>query len=266
MVRPMAEASWSTLGLALTQAPSNGMVVYSSATYSMDSTDGSETTSLQMTIEKYFASDRFLMLGGYLDSLTLKLGPGEIPRASFSWSFADWKYAADAATDFSNDGALALASYANNKTLVQKASQVRQQTVGTSTFNSASILDVPAIEWALNIKFERHRTPGGVNTVKQPIRVPNTPVVSGSFTLPFEDMTWETARDNRTVKALVYQIGMTTTDGCVVLDAPTVQIKKCSKVSVDGITGTKVDWIGRLDAATSGSTDLTRSAARIALI
>ena len=63
------------------------------------------------------------------------------------------------------------------------------------------------------------------------------------------------------------QIGTSSSDGGILISAPTVQITDVQHENVDGILSTRVDWKGRLDEDTSGSTaDLAKSAFRIHLI
>jgi hypothetical protein len=164
-------------------------------------------------------------------------------------------------------GALAVATYANAKTVVQKDSELRQQTNGTTTLNSATLLQASTIEFKPNIKYAVQRTPAGTNTIKQPIRDRAAPAIAGSFVIPYEDQTWFTARDSRTAKGLWYQIGTSATDGGILIAAPTVQITDVQLVNADGIVATRVDWKGRTDGDTSGSSaDIALSPFRIHLI
>lgn len=256
-----------TLKHALSGAPANSSVVYSSATYSLGGTTGSQTTSLQAIIEGYFASARWLYSGGWMDATpTFEFAYGQRPIVGFSWMFANWNLADGSATSANlvGAGALGFATYANNSTVVQADSEFRQQTVGTSTIGS--LVQASSIAFDPQIKFSTQRSPAGVNTYVQPIRDRNAPVITGNFVVPYEDSTWYTARDSRTVKALWYQIGMTTALGGILVSAPTVQIKNVQPAIVDGIECQKVEWVGRLDEATSGSTtDLARSALRVHL-
>lgn len=257
-----------TLKLALSGSPANSSDVKSAATYYMGGTDGSLTTSLQAAIEGLFTQDRYLLLGGWLSSITITLGPGAIPKVTFSFMFAQWLPADGSSTSGNlQTGALGIATYVNAKTIVQKDSELRQQTNATTTLNAATLLAASSIEFKPNLKYSAQRTPAGTNTIKQAIRDRSAPVIAGSFVLPYEDQTWVTARDSRTAKALWYQIGTSLTDGGILLAAPTVQVTNVQIENVDGILSTRVDWKGRNDGDTSGSTtDLAKSAFRIHLI
>lgn len=269
-MREVKSKSSNTLALklALSGAPANSSDVKSAASYFLSGTDGSQTTSLQAAIEGLFTSDRYLLLGGWLSSISIALGPGAIPKITFSFMFAQWLPADGSSTSGNlQTGALGVATYVNAKTIVQKDSELRQQTNGTTTLNSATLLAASTIEFKPNIKYAVQRTPAGVNTIKQPIRDRAAPAIAGAFVLPYEDQTWFTARDSRTAKGLWYQIGTSPTDGGILIAAPTVQITDVQLINADGIVATRVEWKGRSDGDTSGSTaDLALSPFRIHLI
>jgi hypothetical protein len=255
-----------TLKHALSSIPANGSVVYSCATYYLHGTSGDQTTYLQLIVEGLYSGDRYLLRGGWLDSLSIELGPAQRPMLSFAWKFADWRQADGTQTvaNLVGAGVLGFASYANNTTIVLADSEFRQQTVNTTTIGP--IIDASAIEFAPQIKFTTARAPGGLNTFKQAIRDSVHPVITGSFTCPFEDNTWLDAHANQTAKAFWLQVGMTAGKRGILLSAPTTQVKDVQTAIVDGVINQKVNWIGRLDEGTSGDTsNLARSAARVHL-
>jgi hypothetical protein len=257
-----------TLKLALTGAPADGASVLSGATYSMGGTDGSQTTSLQTIVEGLSTAHRWLLAGGQLKSLALALGVGTQPRATFGVSYADFLLANGSNTAANlTSGALGAASYSNTTPLVQQASELRAQTVGTSTL-SGTLLHAPTIEFKPNIKYSPHKTPAGRNTIKQWIRDHAPPVLEGAFVVPHEDATWFDARDAATPKMLAYQIGSSFTKGGILIVAPNVQITDVQTEGVGGIHSQRVSWRARLDTdTTEGSpSDLGRSAFRIHLI
>lgn len=245
-----------TLKHALTGAPGTTQNALAAATYFMDGSDGSETTSLQAIWEGLNAQDRWLLLGGYLKSMTLEqLGPGSIPRAVFTWGFPQW-FQADGSSTAANlvsAGTLGRATYTNNTTLVVKDSEFRSFTVGSTTLASTTLLHATTIEFQPNITYARHMTPAGVQGVKQAVRTRSAPVITGRFVIPYEDTTWRTAHSARTDKDILLQIGSSATDGAILLSAPCVQIVDVQKQEIDGISGIQVSWKGRLDTDTTTS-------------
>ena len=269
-IREIEEVSTNTITLkhALSSAPANTSTGYAAATYSMGKGNGDTATSLQFLIEGLELNDRFELLGGQLRSMGLELQPGTIPKVSFSFEGVQWWYADG--TNQSADltaSALATSTYANNTSLVVVDSELRVLTVGTATLTS-SLIHAPSITVTPNIQYGQHKTPAGVQTVKSWIRQHAPPVLSGGFTSPYQDQTWYTARDNRTDKAVFYQIGTSATDGGVLISAPTVQITNVQRVNLDGIAGEDISWEARLDTDTTESTatDLGQSAFRIHFI
>lgn len=264
-----------TLKLALTGAPANGSTCYGAASYFADPyMTGSSAKSLQFFAEGMNPNDRWLLLGGGLESLTLETGPGTIPQAKFSWKFAQFLYAdasgaplGTATIDTTGD-TLGLATYTNVNTLVVKDSEFRSQTNGTTTL-SGSLIHASVIEYKPNVSWVAHKTPGGIQTVKQWVRTHNPPVISGSFVIPYEDNTWFTARDTLLDKMMSYQIGSSATTGAILISAPTCQITDVQQEDIDGIIGLRVSWEGRNDSdvtAVSGQEPVAHSAFRIHLL
>lgn len=262
-----------TLKYALSGAPSNGSTVYSGATYYHGSRvelgDSDTGTSLQLIAEGLEPDDRWYYSGGQIASPPrLTLPVGGIPRLSFEWQFAQWFQAdgANTAGDFVGPE-LGVASYTNYRVHVLKDSEFRVLNADSSAISN-TVLHATAFEINPNLVYWPHLAPGGTNNIVQYIRQRAVPAVSGSFTLPFEDMTWHTARAADTRKAIHLQIGSSptvTTGGGVLLTANTVQITDVKRVSIDGIAGQTVSWEGTVDVAGSSGTSLALSPFRIHL-
>jgi hypothetical protein len=270
-IREIKSKSSNTLALklALSGAPSNGSTVYGAATYFMSATDGSAVNPIQFLVEDANTESRWQCLGGGLQSMSMTLGPGVIPKLKFAFKFANYNQADGALTvaDLTG-GVLSLSSYSNNVTIVQKDSEFRSQVNGTTTLSS-TLLPASTIEFKPNISYVPASTPAGTQTVLQWVRVHTPPVISGSFVIPFQDdMSWFTNRDSRTDQAFWYQIGSSTTDGGILISAPTAQVSDPYEVDTNGIHGLHVDWQGRHDGDTSGASNaiLGRSAFRIHLV
>lgn len=264
-VRTIADKTGSDISVkhALTAAPSNGGTAYSSATYYMSGTDGSQTLSLQIAYEGLFSSDRYVLLGGWLSSPPkLALGVGGRPILTTTWTFANWLQDADATADLS--GALAAATYTNTVALVHKDSEFRSQVVGTTTIGT--LLQASEISFEPNIVYGVQTSSAGTNNVVQPIRLRSNPVIKCSFTLPFEDLTWFTARDNRTKHDLTLQIGSAVATGAIYIELSNGQVTDVQLVEAEGITAQRVTVVGGLDTAAGTTNDLQQSAFRIHLL
>ena len=256
------------LKLALSSAPADASVVYAAATYYMNGTDGSETDSLQMTVEGIGDDDRWLLLGGQLASTpTIELPVGGIPRMTFSVKFAQWFRADGVNTTMDlTASALAFATYVNAKTIVHADSEFRSKANG-NTVLAGSLIDAPEVVYTPNITYAEHRTSAGTNTIAQFVRNRSAPVIAGTFTTPLESQFYYTARDDRQNRAHWLQIGTSPTDGGILLSAPTCQVTDVQLVDSAGIQSQQVSWKGRLDEdTTSPTTDLARSAFRVAFI
>jgi hypothetical protein len=264
-----------TLKYALTGAPANGSAVYGAATYYLGSntqlSDANDGTTLQLLVRGLEPDDRWLFRGGQLASPPkFTIAPGGIPRMSFEWQFAQWFQADGASTggDFVGPELTASATYSNYRVHVIKDSELRVHTVGTSSLTSTNV-DATAFEFNPNIAYWPHLAPGGLNNVVRYVRKRAVPAIAGSFTVPYEDMTWFTAKSTDARKAFMLQIGSSptvTTGGGILLSAPTIQITDVQRVSIDGITGQQVSWEGTVDGDTTGpDSSLEYSAFRIHL-
>jgi hypothetical protein len=249
-----------------TNAPSNGATVRGTATYFTSSrTTGAEFKSLQLIAEGYTTTDKYVLLGGAVTALEMTLEPGKIPTMKVTVEFVNWEYADGAGVTVDLNGTvLGAATYTDAVTLVQADSLLCAATVGTP--NSVVSLHASKIEFKPAMSFVKVRTPSGVNTVAQFVRTHAAPVLSGSFTLPYENQTWWDIRDADTIKALWYQIGSSPSVGACMISAPNVQIVDVKRVDVDGISCQQVDWVARLDSATTAESSyegLAESAFRI---
>jgi len=255
-----------TLKLALSNAPSNGGTIYNAATYYLSELDSTETTSGQFRLQGRHIDDRWLLMGCALESMTLNLTAGQIPYISMTWKFADWKHSDEAALGFG--AVLADVTYANKQELVVADSELRVQTVGTATLANTEVL-ASEITFEPSIQYTAITTPGGANNVHMYLRTrqTGTPVITGSFTLPFQgEAVWHDVRNAQTRKAVFFQIGNSTANGAALIAAPNVQITDHQMVDVEGISGETVSWKGSIDTDTGGaSTDLARAAFRIHL-
>lgn len=255
-----------TLKLALSAVPTPGMVMYGGVTYYLDNTSGATVQSLQAAYEGLDDNDRYLLKGGQLAApMSFELGPGTVPQVTWSWMFADHDYA---------DGIQTTMNLTTTPIADQNLASTGINAVMDSAFivrpNAGStligIVDASSITITPNVKYVAHKTPGGVNTVKQWVRMrPDGPAVVGDFLVPHDDRSWFDVLAAKTSHMLSFQIGSTVAGGCVLIDVPNVIIEDVQRESVDGIAGVRVKWYARLDQATTSNTsNLQKSALRVA--
>ena len=239
--------------------PSNGATCYNSAGYHLAE---NPSTSIQAAVEGINTDDRWLLLGGQHDAISFTLENGQLPRVSKTLKFASWIHAEDAGTPF-NSGSVGDASYTQSPVVLMD-SELLVGTVGTAARPTA--LKASQMTLNLNLSYVPVTSPGGTGAsdiIVQWQRVRSAPVVSGSFTIPFEDETWRAHKESRTDMYWFLQIGQTA-GSVVALSAPTIQIVSVDVVDVNGVSMQTVSWRGRLDEETSESTatELGQSAFR----
>lgn len=254
-----------TLKLALSAIPAIGTAVYACATVSLGNLDGSTVTSLQLLIEGYDATDRWLLKGGqYAAPPKFNLAPGTIPTADFSFQFADHKRADGTETTMNPNTALTDQNYADTAINAVMDSELRVHVHGITTL-SGSLVDATEINITPNIVYEPHMTPAGINNIKQWVRVrPQGPAVAGDFLLPYESAAWRTARDSETAYGLTYQVGSSVTGGGFMIEVPHIVVESFQRDAMGGIAGQRVGWYARLDSQTNtNTTAMQKSALRI---
>lgn len=265
-VREIASVSGTTVTLAeaFSSAPANSDTLYASATYYLRPSNGGNSTSLQAIVEGLESDDRWLLLGGQAESVSLNISPstdGVIPRMTVSILFATWLYGDEASTDLTASS-LADATYSNYEAIALNDGEFR---FPTASGTASSPLHVSAVEFSPNISWGPVTSPSGTEIILQWIRRHNTPAIQGSFTLPFEDHTHFDDRDSRTEKAAHFQIGRSA-GGSVQLSAPACQITDAQRVDADGIAGQQVSWKGRVDNNKTGTDDVQLTAFRVHLV
>jgi len=90
--------------------------------------------------------------------------------------------------------------------------------------------------------------------------------VQGQFTLPYQDNTWFTGRNNRTDYACTYTMGVAA-GSAVVLSAPTLQVLNPQRAAdAGGLAAQTVMWKGRRDTDVGADTsEIGKSPFRIHL-
>lgn len=254
-----------TLKLALSSIPANASVVYAPYTVYLNALDGSQQTFLQAAVEGIGTTDRWLFRGGGLKAApTFDLTPATIPKVSWSWQFGDWDKADGTHTTMNLNSALADQDYSSNGINSVMDSEFRIWANGTSVL-AGSFIDAPSLTIAPQQKYGPHKTPGGLNTVKQWVMLkPDGPPVTGEFTLPYESAAWIDALEARTEYNMSYQIGTSVAAGAVLFDMPRISLEDFGREEIDGLAGQRLKWYGRLDNQTSSSsTNLQKTAFRV---
>lgn len=257
------------LKLATTSAAASSSIAYGATTSFYHTRQTSALNNyMQFIAEGFETDDRWLLRGGALESLAFTFGPATIPKLGWKWKFARWDLA-DGGSSSAYDGTgneIGAATYTNTVTLVQADSEHRAPTVGTATLTS-TLIESSTIEITPNIQWVPVHSSSGTNTIVAWVKAHAAPVISGSFTLPYEDQAWFTAHTSRTAKAHFLQIGSTTTDGGVLISVPNTRITGTpERVDVGGVQGLKVSFVSLLDTDTtaeSGYEALAESPFRI---
>lgn len=265
--RIVKETSGNTVTLkqALSATPANGMTVYGGVTYYLDNTYTSTTQTLQQIYEGLDNDDRWLLRGGQLAAApTFEVTPGSIPKITWSWLHADWDYANGVNTTMNLTSApLADQNLSEAGVNAIYDSELRLRDASTSTIGTP--LDATEVSIALNLKYAPIKTPSGLNGIRQMIRLrPDGPPLSGEFVVPFEDTTWQDARDQKKPFSLTYQIGMTLANGGVLIEVPHLYIDSVQREGIEGIAGWRVGWYAKRDIYTTANTSaLEKSPIRI---
>jgi hypothetical protein len=151
-------------------------------------------------------------------------------------------------------------SYSNVSYLALNPLELTVPTVGATTR-----VMVPQSELSIEpqIAYAPQRSGAATETIARMKRQPARPPIQGSFLAPYEDDTWYTARDNRSVHAVFAQCG-NLAGSSVLISVPTVQITDVvPAASGEGIAGQRVTWQGRHDTEIGGATEVGYSAFRM---
>lgn len=258
-----------TLKLALSSIPANGSIVYAAATYYMDATNGGLVRSLQWALEGATAADKWLIKGCQLASaMKLNLAPGTIPKVDWSWKGTEFLLADGTNTPFltslMNLSATPITDQVFPDTGINAVmdSELRVAALGVNTL-AGTLVDAQQISLEPHIKYGPHTTPAGQNTVKQWVRLKETPAFTGNFALPYEDTTWRTRFRAESQFSLFYQIGSSVLGGAVMISVPRIELNDFQMEEVDELASQRVSFFGMLDNQTGASTNLGVSCWRI---
>lgn len=248
-----------TLKLALSNAAQTSDVIYGCATYYLAQ---DPTASLQFIVEGSEQDDRWLLMGCQLESMAIDVPINQLPRITLTFKGATWLHGASTAGVLTGS-ALGTASY----TLVSPVhvdGDFRVATVGTDTLTAGTSIPISALTLTPALGYLEIPSPQGTEGVYRFRRGRNAPAVRGSFRTFYEDTTWLTARDNKTAKAVWFQLG-DVQGKAVLLSLPRVQIVDVQRVDAGGVAGQEVTFVARLDSDVTATNDLAVSPFRIHL-
>ena len=211
-------------------------------------------TSLQLIAEGRESSDRWVhrgLQGGF--KIAMKIGDGEIPEIAFDLEGATYGILSAQAPN--------ALSYGVFTPFSSTYAELTVPTVGATTRVK---VEQSAVSIEPDFRYGSVKSGGGTETVSRKRRQATRPLVKGSFTVPFEDGTWETARSAREDRAFFQQLG-NAAGGMWLISAPTIQIVDVQGAASDeGVAGQVVSWEGRHDeSALASTTALTYAALRI---
>lgn len=239
--------------VAFSAIPTAGTTIRASYTFSMTE---NPLTSLQVVHEGAEPYNRFCYRG-LQGGFSLDVSSGQLPKMSFSLTGAIWAKL--------TNSALAAATITNLKPSASFNNEFIVATVGSTT---RTVVHAVNETWTPGITYEPVRSAAGTETVVRMTRVRNNRVIQGSFNPYFDSsgLDWYALAAANTDLAMFKQIGSATTEGGILLAAPTVQIQTPQRAQNGNLDALSVSWKGRHDAAGAApTTDLERSAFRIHL-
>lgn len=252
--RALKSVSTDTLApkTAFSAAPVATDVIRRSATYYLTDT---LDTSAQVVVEGLEPDDRWLLRGGQ-GSFTISMAPGALPEVEVTLNFAAWSNL--------GSGSIASPSYTNRFEVALLDNCLQVPTAGSTVANP---LHASAVEFAPNLTVVPLTSTCGTNTVAQWVRARSAPAMKGSFTIPYEDLTWFTGRDNQTLYNMFLQVG-NVAGKIALVEMPTAQVNNVQRIADgNGIAAQKVDLVAQNDSdATDATTAIRRSSFRIHLL
>jgi hypothetical protein len=253
--------------------PSNG-TNYGCSTYYLTE---DPSTSLQFAVFGAEADDRWLLVGGQLESMSISTEMGQIPMFNFTFQFANWYHGNDNATlpsslQVANDltGTLAAYSYTGNNYIVNTGGEFLFIATDQETPSSGTTYRLPISSDTYNcaLTYTMVPSPSGTQGVSRFVRASVKPVMSGSFNIPYEDVKMFNYKHSATAEQRRIQLWRViggTAGGTMIIDCGTVQVTNIQRVDDNGLAYQTVSWEARHDeiAGTSAATGLGTSAFRI---
>ena len=211
-------------------------------------------TSLQFELLGAGLNDHWRASGMQAKSFALEAKPGMLPKVSFD-------LAGPGLVALSAHTGLTETTHANYSPIIASGGCVTIPNFGATTRIDPLVSDF-AMTFA--VAFEPVTTYCGKdNIARMRLQRPaQGKAAKGSFTVPFEDTSWATARDAKTLKAIHFQVG-SEVGATALIEFPRVQITAAKRAnSGTNLAGWTVEWEALQDA-TNATTDLGRASFRI---
>lgn len=238
-----------TLKEALSGVPS-GVVRHAIAFFITQSPD----TSLQFESLGAEVDDHWRTSGMQAKSFAIEAMPGALPKLTID-------FAGRGTQALSAHSGLGEVTHAHYSPIIASGGCVTVPAFGVVTRVDPLVTDFK-VTFAIN--YEALTTYCATDNVARMKlqRAAQGKFAKGSFVVPFDDTSWADARDNKTLKAIHFQIGATVGATCL-LEFPRVQITAAKRVNASGnLAGWSVEWEALADA-TNTTTDLGRAPFRI---
>jgi len=213
--------------------------------------------SLQFELLGAELDDHFRFSGAQIKGFSIEAKPGMLPKISFD-------LAGRGVVSIAAHSGLAEATFANYSPIVASGGCITVATFGSTTRVDPLVSDFscsfdigyePVTSYCATdniVRMRRKRAAGGR-------------LAKGTFTIPYEDTTWITARDNRTIRAINFQIG-SAVGATMLLSFPRVQIVGVKRASSGtNLAGQTIEWEALQDTL-DATTDLGRASARLHFI
>lgn len=251
-------------------SPPNNSVQYGCSTYYLTE---DPTTSLQFAVFGAESDDRWVLVGGQLESMGITTESGKIPMFEFKFSFASWLHGGASSLPSSYEtgtaltGTLADYSYTGNNYVVNTGGEFLFIT-DTATYDGTQDLAISSDSYTCNLSYLPVPSPSGTQGISRWVRASKKPVMSGSFVLPYENTNMLIYKSSATASDRAVQLWRVIgggAGGTMIIDCGTVQVTNVQRVDDNGLAFQKVDWEARHDSltGTSSATGLSTSAFRI---
>src|SRR3990172_1367508 len=151
-----------TLKLALSSAPANGSQVYGCWTYYLAAIDGGTAVSVQLACEGQDDNDRWLLKGGQIASAPkLDVAPGTIPKLTWDFLFADWKYADGVNTTMNLTSSALSDQNLSDSGIVSVLDSEFRIAPHSSSALANTLIHAPQITITPQLQYGPHKTPAG---------------------------------------------------------------------------------------------------------
>lgn len=204
-------------------------------------------TSIQMIVEGAEEDDRWLLMGGQLTSFGINLTLGQIGAFTFTIEFADW------ASEPSQ--AITVADYSTFSPLYGWEALRTINGAANGGSIAGACLDASSVEITMNAPVYAKVMSGcGTNTVKRWRRTRAVPFSAWTLTLPYEDTSWFTERDDQEYYGLTIQVGHVA-GKTILIEMPRAQVTDVQRTDADGLAYQAVTFEATTDSFVTQADD-----------